>query len=193
MLGGKCREGVAYWSAEAWNTRALSAPRTPSEPEALLQKGPNGEKELELWRYGAGCLTDADKAAGWTEVPLYAHPAPKPVASDLEQHLREDVARLEQAGMYFEDVALAAEARIATLTARVAELGKERDALHHALYNRDAAFAKGRDAGLEEASYKAHCAIVDVGFLPGVKAPCDYSEAVTKAIRAKVSYKSAVR
>lgn len=43
------------------------------EPVALLhENAADGEVELELYRHGAGCLTDADKAAGWTETPLYA-------------------------------------------------------------------------------------------------------------------------
>lgn len=43
------------------------------EPVALLHEhAESGDVEVELFRHGAGCLTDADREAGWTETELYA-------------------------------------------------------------------------------------------------------------------------
>lgn len=54
---------------------ALSDIANEDEPVALLHfHAADNEREVELYNYGAGRLTDADKAAGWTETPLYASP-----------------------------------------------------------------------------------------------------------------------
>lgn len=42
------------------------------EPVALDQYYKAKERELEYYRQGAGCLTDGDRKAGWTETPLYS-------------------------------------------------------------------------------------------------------------------------
>jgi hypothetical protein len=110
-----------------WLT-ALSAPHTPSEPVAWLYTTTAGNETLRIVR-----TDDIELGDRWTKDALYAHPAPRPVASDLE-------ARLREVGNYPDVMVRAriieAADAIATLTARVATLEAERDT----------AFAKGRDA-----------------------------------------------
>lgn len=67
-----------------------------TDPIALLHVHEvDGEREVELFNHGAGCLTDADKAAGWTETRLYA--APSPAGNDVG---RVSVPRVPTAAMY---------------------------------------------------------------------------------------------
>lgn len=83
-----------------WNTRALSALRTPSELERVTLYG--------------------DDALAF----LAAHPAPKPVvASDLEERLREPIRF--QGKHVLADLQNEAADALATLTARVALLENE--------------------------------------------------------------------
>ncbi|MGV7119536.1 Lar family restriction alleviation protein [Sphingopyxis sp. 550A] len=74
MFGHQTRE----LAITAWNTRTAHSGEGRSNddsPVALLhENAAEGEMEVELYRHGAACLTDADMAAGWTETPLYAHP-----------------------------------------------------------------------------------------------------------------------
>lgn len=46
------------------------------EPVAVLLSGGDYPDELEFWNHGTGCLTEADKAAGCTEVLLFAKVQP---------------------------------------------------------------------------------------------------------------------
>lgn len=106
VAGGDLREALGLWlayDAGNWNdnttamlaaydkaltaTRAAlnqpSAPVEAVEPVAWMHRKGN-DRELEWHNHGAGMLTDADKAAGWAETPLYAHP-PEPAASTVAQ------------------------------------------------------------------------------------------------------------
>ncbi len=60
-------------------TNHTSEPRQSThKPVAFAQYNTvSGDKELEWYRHGAGHLTESDKEAGWTEVPLYARPEPR--------------------------------------------------------------------------------------------------------------------
>jgi hypothetical protein len=73
----RLREIIAKFEAEH-----MRQPAASDEPVALLHQHPDYPPELELYRHGSGCLTKADKAAGWTETPLYAHHPAQPAASD---------------------------------------------------------------------------------------------------------------
>ena len=44
------------------------------QPVALLHKNQDHRQEIVPFNHGAGSLTAGDRANGWTEVPLYAHP-----------------------------------------------------------------------------------------------------------------------
>jgi len=59
---------------------AAALSRTPGEAVGWLQENPMFGKELVFDAH----LTAGDKANGWTETPLYAHPAPAAPAGEIE-------------------------------------------------------------------------------------------------------------
>lgn len=116
----------------------ICSPRTfqheggQGEPVALLQEHPSGDRDLVFYRNGSGHLTAADKAAGWTETPLYAHPPatlPAALAEDEVEASAKQIAKLtmkdlridRDTGMLYVAAVEAAKRTIAHLSPRITQ------------------------------------------------------------------------
>lgn len=137
MLCGGCgiRQGSAGRTKEqaitAWNTRTAHSGECRSNddsPVALLhENAADGEMEVALYHHGAGCLTDADRAAGWTEHPLYAHPPREGRSNGRGEALAQAVVAAIECGMVPKSSAREGGAVKHTRAAQVADM--LRDAL----------------------------------------------------------------
>ena len=105
------------------------------KPVALMHEHPDHcGCEFEEYRNGAGCLTDADKADGWVETPLYARPAPaqgdveEEAADALVKRLRDEGGRNGGQGAYAwtaRELCLKAATALAAKDAEIASLKAE--------------------------------------------------------------------